>query len=98
MIVAGRYLTGYKHQPLRADRVTFDHGLAHLSSRVNGRQMLAHQSRFRTSCSDLLNLKGLAGDHHQGERRTEDLSAPFATGTVELNHGEIASRCLRRNR
>jgi len=72
---------------LRIEFGSFQLRITHLGRRLDGREVLAHQPRLRASCSDLPKLKRFAGDHRQGERRAEDLSAPFAAGTIEIKHG-----------
>ena len=49
-------------------------------------EMLPHQSRFPSLCTDVDEVDSLTGDCRQGQTGPQDLPAAFAECTINLNH------------
>jgi hypothetical protein len=59
---------------------------ADLRGREHGREMLPQEPRLRPPCADLLEMHRLSGHHRKGERRSQNLPAPFAGRAVDRDH------------
>ncbi len=57
-----------------------------LGRRPDRRQMLPHEPRLGPPGADLLHAERCPGHQRQGQRRPQNLSAPFALGSVDGQH------------
>src|SRR5690606_323431 len=54
--------------------------------RPERREVLPQQARPRAARADTVDAEGSTGDHRQGERGPQDLTAPLAERAVDVDH------------
>ena len=79
------YHTGFEDQIGAAERGSAQLGLSDGCRRPNAHQVLGLQAGFGSSSPHMAEMERPAGQQGEGQAGAQDLSAPFALGTIEFN-------------